>query len=305
MTDFDAKRSTDDDRELVAALKESRDDVSTRASRAHALTDREASDVAADRRATVVVLAGGVASGKTTLIASLYERFGHGPIAGRMFAGSLTLPGFEARAQGLRPTQGVRRLMPHTHRNAVPWLHLRVVAASGLPQELLLGDFDGEVFDRVIEGKDPAQSVPALRRADHVSIVLDGHGLVDATKRSLVRQRAIDLIDVLTKAGVVASPRVFSIVLTKLDLVDGAPNDDRESARSIVAELRDRLSSRAQLSSPPVIETAAISSAPSLPLGHGVDDLLDLWHRSPATDIDRPQEADEPTTAREWFGRFG
>src|SRR4051812_14264762 len=98
---------TNDD-ELEAALQEASDEEGSGAGRAHALTVREASRLAAARRPTVVVLAGTVSSGKTTLITSFYERFARGPIGPMKFAGSLTLPGFEARARGLRPQLGVK-----------------------------------------------------------------------------------------------------------------------------------------------------------------------------------------------------
>jgi hypothetical protein len=258
----------------------------------------------AESRATVVVLAGGVASGKTTLIASLYERFAHGPIAGRRFAGSQTLPGFEARAQGLRPLLGAAQSMPHTHRNAVPWLHVRVALASEQPQDLLLGDFDGEVFDRVIEGKDAPDSVPALRRADHVAVVLDGQALVEASRRSHARQRSVDLIEVLAQERVLAASSVLSLVVTKLDLLNRAPRDARVAARGVVAELRTRLIERAAVREPAVIETAAISSVPDLPLGHGLDELLDHWHRRPATVVGPSEAPEVPHAYGQWFGRF-
>src|SRR4051812_6581560 len=99
MTDIGPERSQDDPSELESALREAAANEVSATSRAHALTDRQASGLSARERATVIVLAGAVASGKTTLITALYERFGHGPIAGHRFAGSLTLPGFEARAR--------------------------------------------------------------------------------------------------------------------------------------------------------------------------------------------------------------
>lgn len=300
----EAERPPAGDGELEAALREATNEGAV-GTRSHALTDREASRLAAVRRPTVVVLAGSVATGKTTLITSLYERFARGPIGATKFAGSLTLPGFEARARGLRPQVGVKPPMPHTHRDAVPWLHLRVRGLRPSPMDLLFGDFDGEVFDRVVEGKDDVQSVPALRRADHLSIVLDGKALVSPVDRPLARQRAIDLIDVVSDPEVAASPAALSITLTKLDLLSAANADERQAAREVLADVRSHLSERIDGTIPAVVETAAISESPDLPLGHGVDELLDLWQRAPATPLAGTKVVEVAPPPREWFGRFG
>lgn len=301
----DAGAPPGDEGELEAALKQASDETGALTARSHAMTDREASLLGAARRPTVVLLAGTVSSGKTTLITSLYERFARGPIGATHFAGSLTLPGFEARARGLRPQVGAKAPMPHTHRDAVPWLHLRVLGVEPPAMDLLFGDFDGEVFDRVVQGSDLPGSVPALRRADHLSVVLDGRALVSAVDRPLAKQRTIDLIDVVSNRDVAASPRALSIVLTKLDLLNAAETEARQAARQVLKDVRSHLSERTEGAIPPVVETAAISENANLPLGHGVDELLDLWHRAPATPVRGTEVPDVPPTAHAWFGRFG
>lgn len=65
--------------------------------RGEALGSPGANRVAAQSRATVVVLLGNAGSGKTTVLAALYERFGLGPLNGHWFLGSRTLHGFEKR----------------------------------------------------------------------------------------------------------------------------------------------------------------------------------------------------------------
>ena len=303
MTDSDELPT--DDNDLEAALREATSSTDVEAARSHALTDREASRLAATRRPTVVVLAGTVSSGKTTLITSIYERFGRGPIGPTSFAGSTTLPGFEARARGLRPQVGVKPPMPHTHRDAVPWLHLRILGPTPPAFDVLFGDFDGEVFDRVVEGKDAPESVPALTRADHLSVVIDAEALVSGLDRPLATQRAIDLINVVSTTGVAASPAALSIVLTKLDLLNRASSDDRRAARRTLETIRSHLASRIATTSPPVFETAAISDHSELPLGHGVDELLTMWYRAQSTPVARDPVSAPPLLSHDWFGRFG
>jgi hypothetical protein len=292
------------DIELEAAL-EAQPQVAGSGSRSHALSDREANALAGSARPTVVVLAGSVASGKTTLITSLYERFSNGPIGQTRFSSSRTLPGFEARAAGLRPVDGVRPQMPHTYRNAVPWLHLRIKDLDvGTPNDLLFGDFDGELFDRVVEGKDPPDLVPGLRRADHLIIVVDGHALISGTEHAFAVQRSRDLITRLTEPNVAASPAVFSLVLTKLDLVNGSKADVRRRARSDLTDLRDYLSARTERPNVPIIETAAISSTPDLPIGHGAEELLDVWRRRPAEIIGGSVWPKPTAASSAFFGEF-
>src|SRR4051794_25398831 len=61
------------------------------------LTVEQASEVLRDTGAPVVVLAGAVGSGKTTLVASLHDSFQRAPFADYLSAGSQTLIGFEER----------------------------------------------------------------------------------------------------------------------------------------------------------------------------------------------------------------
>jgi hypothetical protein len=276
-------------------------------SRSRALNDEEAGRVSSVRRSTVVVLAGEVGSGKTTLLTALYERFGRGPVAGRLFAGSQTLPGFEARCWGLRAGSGrTTPAMPHTHREALPWLHLRVSSNDGVVQDLLLGDFDGEIFGDIIDGKAPARTVPALRRADHLAIVIDGESLVDPVRRHVAVQRALDLLAALGKQReAIADPKVITLVLTKQDAVDTAGRVDQEAVQEALEVLRTATRDAFDDYLPAVVSTAAISRIEELPLGHGLDELLDLWSRQPLIQIvrDATSTRSEPAPG-DWFARF-
>jgi Double-GTPase 2 len=301
MTDGETTPNGDD--ELEAALREARE-VGVEPARSHALTDQEATRLAAEQRPAVVLFAGGVKSGKTTLITSFYERFSRGPLSSTRFAGSRTLPGFEARARGLRPQVGAKPPMPHTHRDAVPWLHLRVMCEELQALDLVFGDFDGEIFDGLVEGSETADQVPALKRADHISIVLDGGALILPVERQFARQRTLDLVGVVARPGVVSSPEALSLVVTKLDLLNGAEASEREAAREVIAEVRSRLASEAGVS-PEVLETAAISEDPNLPVGHGLEALLSYWQRHPSTSVAGREVSPVPHRSDTWFGRFG
>src|SRR5437764_3929798 len=59
------------------------------------LSELEATSVAAEAPTRVVILAGPAASGKTTILTSIYESFLEAPFANFLFAGSITLVAFE------------------------------------------------------------------------------------------------------------------------------------------------------------------------------------------------------------------
>src|SRR4051812_16568596 len=119
--------------------------------RGEALGPVAANRIAASSRATVVVLLGDANSGKTTLLASVYERFGLGKLGGHWFLGSRTLHGFELRCHRSKWGDGPGgESGGHTAGDAPPWLHLRVARQEEPDEvlELLLGDFSGEHHSR-------------------------------------------------------------------------------------------------------------------------------------------------------------
>src|SRR5579872_6636824 len=59
------------------------------------LNELEATSLAISRPVQLIVIAGPVLCGKTTLLTSLYESFQSGGVSGCTFAGSNTLPAFE------------------------------------------------------------------------------------------------------------------------------------------------------------------------------------------------------------------
>jgi Double-GTPase 2 len=248
-------------------------------SRALALDDREANVLAARRRPTVLVLAGRVESGKTSIYAAIYERLGRGPFAGRLFAGSQTIAGFEARCHYWRTASGLDvPRMEHTSASALPWLHLRLrdVELELPAHDLLFGDFDGETFDRLLTNQVQPSELPFLRRADHVGVVIDGAHLADPAEREAEVTSIKYLIDALLKDGGVASPSALSIIVTKLDVLDAIENSgDRTGVTTALDSLTKFVAERTGIDVP-VLHLAARSESDKFPIGHGLEALLEL-----------------------------
>ncbi|MGH7263436.1 MAG: TRAFAC clade GTPase domain-containing protein, partial [Candidatus Rokuibacteriota bacterium] len=95
----------------------------------------------------VVLIAGAPDSGKTTLLAGLYECFQRGPFAGYVFRGSETLSAIERRCHLGRIDSG--RAAAETARTlggaGQRWLHLRVGAAGSgaAAREVLMSEVAG------------------------------------------------------------------------------------------------------------------------------------------------------------------
>lgn len=258
--------------------------------RGEALSDLEALDVTARFPTTVVVFAGAVGSGKTTIMAALYERFGRGPIAGQLFAGSQTLPGFERRCHGGRSASGHHHAhTPHTSLDAVPWLHLRLrpVELQAPARDLLLGDFYGERFDRLIAGTSMPSKMPFLTRADHICVTLDGARLADEVSRAGERQHALDLVAAVMASGQHV-PGVVSLVVTKWDMVRRVGAEAQGAVDDLTEELVALCAETAQGSVVPVTLTAARSTISALPLGHGLEELVALWLARPTSQLSHP-----------------
>lgn len=258
--------------------------------RSGALDPSAANVLAARRRQTVFVLAGGVACGKTSAYAALYERLGRGPFAGRLFAGSLTIPGFEERCHYWRESSNLPTpSMRHTQGADLPWLHVRLrdIALENEAQDLLLGDFDGEFFEALINNEQQPADLPFLRRADHVGVVLNGAKLADPATRQSQCNDAENLITQLFKDPQHAPPAAM-LVVTMIDLIEEIEDrSDRARIETMISQVH-RCISAAASGEVPIVRLAVRSASDRFPLGHGLEDLLEILTVRNTTPITTP-----------------
>ncbi len=272
-----------------------------------ALTAEEALLVTRAAPTRVIVIAGPARSGKTTLVASLYERFHTGPLAGYLFAGSRTLVGFEKRCHLSRRASG--RENPDTERTSHAatdvLLNLTVRAEGGGPRlELLFTDIYGEAFRQAADSTDEAEQLSVLKRADHVALLVDGGRLASPTQRQGPFSHADALLASCLEVGMLGPESQIQVLVTKADKLRGGPRADANLA--FVAErwawlegrYREKFASFAQF------EVAARPEAPS-PLGaaHGLDVIFPLWvsHPRPAA----PGRSEPPPRGHGPFDGFG
>ena len=131
----------------VPATTEDAEPTDVALSSGEAMQPVEAARIVGSRRTRIVVFAGAADSGKTTLISSIYERFGRGHFAELAFAGSETLMTFErlchlSRGTSLNShadTERTKQLEGHK------MLHMRLAGAESI-EDLLLTDISGEEY---------------------------------------------------------------------------------------------------------------------------------------------------------------
>jgi hypothetical protein len=185
---------------------------------------QEASAIARQAFTNVVLFAGTVKSGKTTLLASLYLLFQKGPFAGYLFAGSDTLIGFETR--NYFALCASNRTEPTTPRTIVSeYLHLRVRHddLSGVARDVLLCDLSGEDFREAKDSTDACRRLEIIRRADYFVLLVDGEKLCDSTQRNRSKNEPITLLRNSLDSEMLSSDSSVDVLFTKWDLIEADP----------------------------------------------------------------------------------
>ncbi len=245
-----------------------------------ALSAEEANRTTRSSVARVIVPAGFVGVGKTTLLSEIYEKFREGPFAGHRFAWSRTLRGFEQRAHSARIAS--RRSVPTTLRTPIgdseAFLHLRIAPDDGLlpARDLLIADWSGEVFREMRDDVQTAKSHPLLPRADHIAFLVSGESLGSREYRQEAYHEADMLIQSMLDAGVDSAAK--SVIYTKWDAaLEGNGADELEDFTNM---LEGRLRSKHEARSGELrfIKTAA-RPTPGSDLGRGknLDEVLRVW----------------------------
>jgi Double-GTPase 2 len=178
--------------------------------------------VAGRSPAKLIGVLGAANAGKTTFLSTSYLLLGQGRrLAGRLFAGSYTLLGWENVAADLRIGPWNRPCFPpHTSASGgrqPGMLHLAFRREDGLLEDLLLADAPGEWFTRW--AGDPrgigAEGADWIARNAHAFILLaDSEALAGAERG----QRVARLRDLTSRVGQYAGDRRVAVVWSKADI---------------------------------------------------------------------------------------
>lgn len=256
---------------------------------AETLSLEEASGLLRANPTRVIAIIGPSDSGKTSLIAGLYELFQEGPIGDISFSRSTTLHAFEQTCHDARSAS--RRVTPHIHRTRrgeVRFYHLDI-AWGGAPKflTLALADRAGEEYKGAADDASAVNDFPEIQRADTLTLLVDGHRHLDSGARHNLRSEIIMIIQALVDGGALQSRQRLAVVLTKIDQIMGSQNEERALTEfsKLVVKIGELFPETFTTIVP--FKIAASPKSGGIKRGLGVAELLNFW-KDPALPLVGP-----------------
>jgi hypothetical protein len=251
----------------------------------------------------VIAVIGPSDAGKTSLIAGFYDLFQEGSVAGVEFAGSQSLHEFEHVCHDARAAS--RRGTPHINRTPygeVRFYHLDVaVGGTGELLSLVLADRAGEEYRSAIDDVSFVAGFPEVRRADTLTLLIDGERLLDPGARHNLRSEVTLILRAMIEGGAIQSGTRLAVVLTKKDLIHQSQR--REGTESDFDDLVATIKRQCEgvFSAIRPFHVAASPKTDAVRRGEGIDDLLTFW-LEPAPTI--PTVVGAPPLPNRIFGRL-
>ncbi|WP_186095741.1 TRAFAC clade GTPase domain-containing protein [Burkholderia gladioli] len=246
------------------------------------LESRRADRVLASLPSRMIGVIGVHDSGKTSVIAGLFDLFQVGPVAHTIFAGSSTLHGLEIICHDARVAS--ERDEPHserTKRGEVRFYHFDVLR-DGLLQSVLIADRSGEEYEEVADLTANAAAMFELRRADVITVLVDGRRLASPHDRADVMGAIPLIIQGMVENGAFSRKPNLAIVLTKDDAVQASTRKDRvqRDFRAIIDRIRDTFAVHfGELGS---FVTSASPKDTNVKRGAGLAEMLEFWMKPSA-----------------------
>ena len=186
----------------------------------------EAGELMGESYTHLISVLGEQDSGKTSLLLCLYFACACGQMddIGLSFAGSLTLPGFEARSRSTRRWNELAPPNRMTERTSLGadrgggFLHLDLVRNRSRQRlRVLLSDLPGEWTKNLIDSGRHADRLQFARRSDALLVMLDGSSLESPEARQVTLYRTETLLQRLPQVLGEDRPRLFFLV-TRADI---------------------------------------------------------------------------------------
>ncbi len=192
------------------------------------LGTEDAAEIMQARYAYLVGVLGAWDAGKTCFLLSLYLMASRGALPPTYrFAGSQTLPGFEARARRIRKWKGgplPEQLADHTSLadpRQPAFLHLALRETGGAKRlfDVMLTDLPGEWSKNLVDRAATADRFTFLRRADGIIVVVDGP-LLNSKSRHSELQRSKHLLERLVQSVGVETTTPLVLLVSKCDKLE-------------------------------------------------------------------------------------
>ena len=231
-----------------------------------------------------IVVAGPSASGKTTLVTTLYQLFQKGPVGSYYFAGSQSLQGFEQRAYYTRSSSKLSNPeTPKTRRGiSDSILHLKLWdTKKNKFHNFLLSDFSGEDYSSAVANVEiMREDFGVIKRADIIVVIIDGERISNKKHRHSTIQKAIELLQTMSAADVLSKSVVVEVVISKYDLVKTKCAED-PSILGYINEIEAKILGKVDKLPNDAIKFFKVAAMPQdvsdCQLGHGVLELLKSW----------------------------
>lgn len=266
------------------------------------LTEAQALAMAANRSVRIIVLAGAVDCGKTTLITSLYELFQSGAVKKVQFAGCNTLPAFEQRCHLSRiesEKESADTLRTSYEGPQPEYLHLKIQNGDANADQIdfLFTDVSGEMFEHARNSTDDCKQLTFLHRASHFVVFLDCEKALIVDKKWDMVQEVKSLFQSCLDSAMLEHSCFCTVVWAKCDFFEAAKN--KAAVAEFVKEVEDDLKATFgnRLPNLKFHRTAARPTRfPNLKMGFGVRELLDdwitIWPQGRAMQLEPPLEND-------------
>lgn len=263
----------------------------------------QVSELLASRYGHLIGVLGAFDTGKTCLLCSMYLCASCGDLSpARLFAGSMTLYGFESRLRLLRRWGGTGlpdKIVDHTSLLGDPrqpgFVHIALRQTTPVPalRDLFFTDLPGEWTTDLIKRADVAERFRFLGRADGLVITVKAPELLAPETRNSQIQSARMLMQRLRDSvGIVpVIPIIFAI--TRCDIAGAVVPPAVYEVVEFAREL-----GFCNVSHMPV---ASFSERAGVPSGMGIASLLDALLR---VAVEIPPEPPSPSDGSRMFARF-
>ena len=256
----------------------------------------------------VVVLGGMVESGKTTLLARIFEMFQCGCVAGHRFTASQTLVGFDQLSwHSTMECGAANATTEHTSRSENNlFLHLRVQSEDGSAPaiDLLVADIPGEIFPEAVAEESVLRNLCALARADHLVLFLDGDVLCDPINRHDPCGKIFDFVHYALQTRQIGQHTVLHLVVSKFDLL---PKDGTSDPLKYLESTEQNFCAkfRAHFSDVLCWRLAARPEAPERPTFENINKIFGVWMSRGFEQPGIPKQTPQRSSFNRDFCRFG
>ncbi len=246
-----------------------------------ALKLAEISAITFRNRTQIIIIAGPVKSGKTTLITSLFHLFQRGPYLNYSFSGAETLLGFDrrchlARISSKRETEDTPRTRPYIEEQFLH-LNLRHVDLSSPNIDMLFLDISGENYDAAKNSIPDCKELNLPNKFDHFVLLIDGEKITSLDRRQSANNDARMLLRSFLSSSILTKSSYVDVLFTKLDLIE--KNPDKNEHLEFIKKIKESISAQfdEHFGRLRFFEIAARPEGGVFDLGYGMENLFPSW----------------------------